>query len=261
MKDLAEHILESKAAGEAATHDALYRALVEFDNWMPPLAESWGARSPFEPFIEELLPMHMQEGRRVRALCTCYDASEAYRKQFGPTAFSDYGGQDIFALEWKATDALWLDPGTPLELLIDAEDFPKLRALAGAVAVEHVWKRFAKGDEKPGDLASVVTYDGYHLAAVQYPDGVRVLHAPHDDGGMFIPIFTHGDSLALAMPEFRREFGDAVRTVQASGLELFPPLVNEQAKGLVFNYRGPSTPLAFNLGIVELLLDEIARIA
>ncbi len=76
---------------------------------------------------------------------------------------------------------------------------------------------------------------------------------------MFIPLFTHADALELAMPEFGSNFGDTVRTIQAPGDKVFPPLAQEQAAGLVLNYLGPTEPLAFTLGILDLLLEHIAK--
>lgn len=260
MTTPAEAILAWKGSPEAGLHDVMFRSLVEFDSWMPPIVETFRG-SGFGPIDEAMLQLKEHEGRWTHPLVSCWDALEAYNAKFGASSYGDRTGCEIFDTEWKDAQALWIDPGTPHELVIDAEDFPKLQALARAVTVEQAWKRLAKGDEQPGDLALVVGYDSYGLAVVQGPDGVRVITVPHDDGRMFIPLFTHPDALALALPDFASNFGDAVRTTQAPGYRVFPPLAQEQAAGLVLNYLGPTEPLAFSLGIIELLLEHIATTA
>lgn len=261
MKEPAELILEWKQAGEAAPRDTLYRALVEFEKWVPPVAEAYEERSPFEPFIEELLPARTQEGRRVRALCTCYDASDIYREKFGPTAFSDYRGQDIFGLEWKATDALCLDPGTPQELVIDAEDFPKLKALAEAVAVERAWQRLRKGTEQPGDLALVAHYGSYHLGvAKRGEENFCFCEVVNDDERAFIALFTHADAITLGWPEIAERYaGLPSNQATVSGPQIFPTLANEPTAGFVINYHGPSEPAVFTREVFDLLVEEINK--
>lgn len=261
MKELAELILEWKQAGEAVPRDALYRALVEFESWVPPVAEAHEQRSPFEPFIEELLPVRTQEGRRVRALCTCYDASDVYREKFGPTAFSDYRGQDIFGIEWQATDALCLDPGTPQELLIEAEDFPKLKALAEAVAVERAWQRLRKGNEQPGDLALVAHYGSYHLGvAKRGEENFCFCEVVNDDESAFIALFTHADAIALGWPEIAERYaGLPSNQATVSGPQIFPTLANEPTTGFVINFNGPSEPAVFTREVFDLLVEEINK--
>ncbi len=260
MTTPAETIVGWKSSTEAHPREVMFRPLVEFDSWMPPVVDDFQGNA-FGAIDEAMLQLKAHEGLWARPLVSCWDALEAYNAKFGASNYGDRGGWEIFCTEWKDAQALWIDPGTPQELLIEAEDFPKLQALAKAVAVERAWKRLHKGGEQPGDLALVVGYEGYHLAVVQDPDGVRVINVPHDDGRMFIPIFTHADALAQAMPEFERDFGEALRTIQVPGYKLFPPLVQENATGLVLNHLGPAEPLAFGLGIIEVLLEEIAKTA
>lgn len=261
MKEPAELILEWKQAGKTATRDALYRALVEFESWVPPLEDAYEKRSPFEPFIEELLPVRTHEGQRVRALCTSHDAGEVYLEKFGPTAFSDYGGQEIFGLEWKATDALCLDPGTPQELLIEAQDFPKLKALAEAVAVERAWQRLRKGNEQPDDLALVAHYGSYHLGvAKRGEEDFCFCEVVNDDESAFIALFTHADAITLGWPEIAERYaGLPSNQATVSGPQIFPTLANEPTTGFVINYNGPSEPAVFTREVFDLLVEEINK--
>ncbi len=255
----AEAILAWRQSGQPLPDDTVHRSLAECDTWCPPLRENFSGDS-FGPFSEGMLPLIEHEGRPVFPLCSNYDAIEAHRQKHGPSAFGDRRGEEIFTLGWEGAQGVLIDAGTPHELLIERADFPRLQAMTRAVAVERAWQRLHRGDEQPGDLALVAGHGGYHLAAVQKPGGMVMIHVPHDDGGMFVPLFTHADALALAMDEFREGFGDAVRTIEAAGAKVFPAIANETAQGIVMNYRGPTVPLAFSLGITELLLEEIARL-
>ena len=101
-------------------------------------------------------------------------------------------------------------------------------------------------------------FPAYHIAAVKAPEGFLLIHVPHDDGGMFVPLFTHRDALELALADFRRKFSpETIACTEAPGTRLFPPLANEKADGIVINYLGPTKPLAFRMDVLPLILDAL----
>ena len=192
MKTPAEAITEWKA-GTPPDRAPLYRQLLEFDSWMPPINDDFKGDT-FVPFEEAMVPLQAdaESGEFIHPLFSCWDATEVYREKHGPTAFGDRGGWEMLAVHLASSDAIVIDPGMPHEFRLRRQEFAQLHALAEAVAVERVWKRISKGKEEPEDLA---------------------LH-----GGMFVPIFTHAEALALAFEEFQQGFApEEVRAVQMSG--------------------------------------------
>ena len=258
MKTPAEAIIEWNA-GLRIDRSQLLRALVEFDSWVPPISNDFEGDT-FAPFAETMMPLATKDDVRLHPLCSYWDAMEAYKAQFGDCAFGDRGGWEMFGIPWRSAKAFWIDPGTPQELIIPESDLPTLKVLAEAVAVERAWKRISKGNQQSEDFALVVDYGGYHLPIRQGPEGAVMIHVPHDDGSMFAPIFTHVDALVLAIEEMQESFAaKEVRTIQVSGAQAFPVLAKENAKGLIFNFRGPTEPLAFELGITGFVLNEAAK--
>lgn len=170
------------------------------------------------------------------------------------------GGAETFSAIDGTVQSLTIDPGSRHALAIARADFAAFREIAAAVSVERAWRRLAGGTELPEDLAHVARFSPYHIAAVQKPEGYLLVHVPHDDGGMFVPLFTHRDALEIALEEFRRTFPpDAIACAEAPGARLFPPLANEKADGIVVNYLGPSQPAAFRMGVLALILAELEK--
>ena len=168
-------------------------------------------------------------------------------------------GWDIFALSLDDLAAIVIDPGTKHSLEIALGEFPAYREMAEAVGVEAAWQRLSRGIEQPDDLAHVVRFPRYHVASVKAPEGFLMIHVPHDDGGMFVPIFTHRDALHIAMADFRKNFASrAITTAEVSGARLFPPLAQEKAQGFVINYLGPPQPIAFRRGVLDVIYTELA---
>jgi hypothetical protein len=170
------------------------------------------------------------------------------------------GGAETFSAIDDTVQTVTIDPGSPHALEIVRGDFAAFREVAAAVRVEWAWQRLAGGTEMPDDLARIAPFSAYHIAAIQKPEGYLLIHVPHDDGGMFVPLFTHRDALELALEEFRRTFPpDAIVCTEAPGARLFPPLANEKADGIVVNYLGPSKPAAFRMGVLSLILAELEK--
>ncbi len=262
MDDISQVLAEWKEG--MITRDQLWRRLLEFDCWKPPENEDCPSEAfaPLEPAM--LRATVTGDGQLRYALCSCWDASEAYIAQHGPTGFGDRTGWEIFAVALPDnTAAVVIDPGMPHEFTIPAADLPALKELADAVAVEEAWQRLRTGDEVEGDVARVARYPAYLLAAVQREGGDVLIFAPHPsgDGRQLVPIFTHPDALALALDEFRETFAPAgVKILKLSGAQAFPVLAEQpEADGIVFNFRGPGEPMAFQLDVTDIMLAELAK--
>jgi hypothetical protein len=195
-----------------------------------------------------------------RRFLVSYDKWKAEKQGDVLALRSDAGaaGAEAFSAIDDVVQRVTIDPGAPHAFEIAQAEIQAFREIAAAVSVERAWQRLADGDERPEDLAQVARFAAYHVTAVRKPEGHLLIHVPHDDGGMFVPLFTHRDALEIALEEFRRNFPpDAIACTEAPGARLFPPLANEKADGIVINYLGPTKPQAFCMDVVPLILDAL----
>jgi hypothetical protein len=166
----------------------------------------------------------------------------------GVEAFAIIGDVRIVTINAGTIDAVEIVP----------DEFAAWREIASAVNVERAWQRLAAGSETPDDLMHVARFSPYHIAAIQKPESHLLIHVPHDDGGMFVPIFTHRDGLEIALAEIMQNFpSDTIVCTKTAGPRLFPPLANEKASGIVINYLGPSEPIAFRMDVLPLIIDAL----
>lgn len=262
MNDATNALAEWKNG--AVTRGQLLRRLLEYENWMMPMRENSGV-DPFGPFALALAHLVPDSSGGARLfLFADGDVMETFAETHNATGgigFANPTGWEIFSVALDGVSAVVLDPGSAHEFVIPAAEFPEVAELAEAVAVEQAWQRLRKGEEEEGDARRVARYPGYHLALVQRAEGTALIHVPHDDGRMFVPVFTHADALALALEEFRENFASAeVKTIKVGGEQAFPVLAKEEtAEGIVFNFRGPGEPMAFHLDMTELMLAELAK--
>jgi hypothetical protein len=169
-------------------------------------------------------------------------------------------GSEIFGLDLDDLTTIVVDPGTKHGFEIIRAEFPAYREMAEAIEIEAAWQRLARGVEQPDDLARVVHFSRYHVASVKKREGFLMIHVPHADGGMFVPIFTHRDALGIAMSDFRKNFSASeITTAEVSGERLFPPLAHENAEGIVLNYLGPPPPVAFRRGVLDVIFAALAN--
>ncbi|HMG04231.1 MAG TPA: SseB family protein [Chthoniobacterales bacterium] len=260
MNDVIEALAEWK--NQTITRGQLLRRLLEFEDWMTPIHEDRGeAFARFALDRARLIPN--AEDKAQIFLLSSSDATEAVRSAHaaeGGMGFSNPTGWEIFSANLNGVDAVVIDPGAPHELGIDSSEFSEIQPLADAVGIEEVWQRLRSGNEEEDDVARAARYPGYHIAVVERDEGWLLIHVPHDDGGMFVPVFTHDDALALALDEFRANFAEAeLKTMRTGGAQLFPALAKEKADGIVFNYQGPGEPTAFRLDMTDIMLAELAR--
>lgn len=258
------HAIEALNAwkNQAIPRGQFLRRLLEDENWNMPMNEGVDSFGPFTLALPKLVPDAAGHSRVL--LFADYDAQEVFERAqeaTGRAGFANPTGWEIFSVPLKGVDAVVFDPGAPHEFTIPAAEFAEVRELAEAVAVEQAWKRLREGDEEEGDSARVARHAGYHLAVVQREEGVLLMHVPNDDDERkFAPLFTHADALALALDEFRESFAPAeIKTLKLNGAQAFPVLAKETADGVVINFRGPGEPMAFQMGVVDLMLEELAK--
>ncbi len=244
----------------------LWRRLLAYENWLLP--ERPDCEIP--PFTRFTLPqanLYPDPAGGARfALFSDVDAVEAFTGQsYGSDglAYSNPSGWEIFTANLDGVASVAIDPGSAHALVIPVADFQALKELADSLEVEEAWQRLRRGDEEPDDLSLVARYPRYQMVAIESDAGYVRVTVPHDDGGQFLPIFTHRYALALGMAEVSVSFPDEpLKSIEIGGERLFPALVQEEeVDGIVFNYLGPGEPAAFRIGILELLLEELGSSA
>ena len=250
--------------GGTIDEGCLWRRLLRYQDWLLPRRPDCDI-SPFTRFSlpqANLIP-DPAGGFRF-AIYSDPDAVEAFTGQeYGSdgVAYSNPTGWEVFSADLGGVTSVVVDPESPHALVIPSGEFAPLKALADAMEVEEAWQRLRHGDEEPEDLGLVARFPSYLMAAIESDAGYVRITVPHDDGGQFLPLFTYRDALARGVAEMGASFrGEPFKTIAVSGSRLFPALVQEEGvDGIVFNYLGPAEPAAFRIGILELLLEELAR--
>jgi SseB protein N-terminal domain len=248
-------------AGGRISRSQLWRQLLQYEDWMMPKNEGVDSFGPFTLALPKVI--ENQNGRKQIFLFADGDAQERFAstcEASGGIGFANPTGWQVFSVTLDGVDEVVIDPGAPHQLLISSSDFAELQGLAEAVAIEEVWQRLRSGDEEEGDEALAAHYPGYHLVMVQHPKGVLLINVPNDDVTRCTPVFTHADALACALDEIREQFApEEIKTVQIGGAQMFPVLANEKTDGIVINFRGPGEPIAFGIGMTEIMLKALAQ--
>jgi len=259
-------VIQALAEWRSGTIDegGLWRRLLGFQDWLLPRRPDCDI-SPFTRFSlpqANLIPD--PDGASRFALFSDPDAVEAFTGQaYGSDglAYANPTGWEVFSADLGDITSVIVDPRSPHELAIPRQEFAPLKELADAMEIEEAWQRLRHGDEEPEDLALVARFPRYLMAAIESDAGYVRITVPHDDGGQFLPLFTYRDALARGVDEMSASFhNEPFKTIAVGGSRLFPALVQEEGvDGIVFNYLGPGEPAAFRIGILELLLEELAR--
>jgi hypothetical protein len=259
MNDIVDALTEWR--NETISREQFQRRLLVYEDWLVPKREGEGVDSfgRFTVRMAQIIPD--EEGQSRLFLFSDPDAFELFAtEQTGGVGYSNPTGWEIFSADLGDVSAAVIDHGSPHEFVIERAEFANLKELAEAVGIEEVWQRLREGNEEEDDVSRAARYPAYYLAAVVRDEGDAFIYVPNDDGGRVIPIFTHPAALALALGEFRESFAPAgIKTLRLSGPQIYPVLAEQEAEGVVFNYMGPSEPVAFKLSFTDLMLEELAQ--
>jgi hypothetical protein len=258
MSEISEALADF--AEQKISRTQLWRHLLQYQDWMMPKNEGVDSFGPFTLALAKLIPDENANQRIF--LFADGDAQERFASSYeatGGVGFANPTGWQVFGVALDGVDEVVIDPGAPHEFVITSSEFAEINELAGAVAIEEVWQRLRSGDEEEGDEALAAHYPGYHLVMVQRAEGVLLINVPNDDGRRCTPVFTHADALACALDEIREQFApEEIKTVRVGGAQMFPVLANEKTDGIVINFRGPGEPIAFDIGMTEIMLSALA---
>lgn len=249
MPAIADALAEWRERG--GDRDALWRRLLGYGQWRIPSGASRDAAGRL--VISDSTPT----GPRL-VLTSKQPLVQPLKGRVGEVTAN---GLEIMQALPAGIDAIVIDPGVPHELFIGRDDLAALQDLVGSIEIEMAWQRLSKGNERADDLARVLRFERYHLAALKRDGVFLMIHVPHDNGEMFVPVFTHGDALSRGLDHVRsRLAAEEVTGTMASGVRAFPAIAKEQAAGFVLNHLGPGKAVAFRSDVYALLLKEIARI-
>jgi hypothetical protein len=247
-------------AEQRISRTQLWRQLLQDEDWMMPKTEGVDSFGPFTLALARPIPG--ENGKKQLFLFAGGDAQERFASSYeasGGVGFANPTGWQVFSVPLDGVDEVVIDPGEPHEFVIKSSEFAEIQELAQAVAIGEVWQRLRSGDEEEGDKARAAHYPGYHLVIVQRPEGVLLINVPNDDGTRCTPVFTHADALACAIDEIREQFApEEIKTIRIGGAQMFPVLDNEKTDGIVINFRGPGEPIAFDIGMTEIMLKALA---
>jgi SseB protein N-terminal domain len=258
MSEIAEAL--AAFADGRISRTQVWRQLLAYEDWMMPKNEGVDSFGPFTPALPKLIGS--EDGRKQIFLFADADAQERFASTCEASRGVGFGnptGWQVFSVTLVGVDEVVIDPGAPHEFVVASPEFAEIKELAAAVAIEEVWQRLRSGNEEEGDEALAALYPGYYLIMVQRPEGILLINVPNDDGTRCTPVFTHADALSCALDEIREQFAPAeIKMIRVGGAQMFPVLAKEETDGIVINFRGPGEPIAFGIGMTEIMLRALA---
>ncbi len=246
---------------QAITGTHLMRQLVSFEHWHLLVARA-GAADPKED--EQPVRLLYSEDAEGISRLYLFSDEEAYTTFLQATGQASRAhdvlitnGVWVFTLPLEQFDMVEIDPASPWQIGYQREQFPALRAMAEAVAVEQALTALQHGEARPETLQQVRDYEHY-LLPVFAAEGDRyaLALAPDPQGRALAAVFTAPDAFeafveALAMMLDNEE----LLQLEVPGPVLFAQLAQTSLDGLVFNSFGPGQPVAFALPFASLMLE------
>jgi len=250
VSDSTVHQAIAEWQNKQITGTELMRRLVSFDKWMLPVSEAAAAAMLNTGEASRLMYSQDAEGVSRLYLFSDGEAYDAFREAVGQEPseqhFLTTTGTWIFQLPLDQLDAVEIDPATPWQIGYRKEQFPRLRAMAGAVEVEQALAALRAGTAEPGTITKVRQYEHYILAVTSLNGHHTLALAPDDRDRTLAAIFTSDDTFEAFLLE-----GEALNSegqllqVSLAGPKLFEQLSRMSLDGVVFNCSGPVRPIAF----------------
>ena len=178
MPDSPVHLAIAEWQNKQITGTELMRRLVSFDKWMLPVSEAAAAEMVSTGAASRL--MYSQDGEGVSRLYLFSDgeAYNAFRASVGQDAseqhFLSTTGTWIFQLPLDPLDFIEIDPATPWQIGYHKEQFPRLRAMAGACLLYTSGQSYVSAvfplntDLFPAEIPADFNYDEWFAGYDQY---------------------------------------------------------------------------------------------
>jgi hypothetical protein len=237
----------------------LMRSLVSHQHWSIPISESAA--------IETLATNHAsriqynRDPQGVNRLMlwssdeTCSNWAQRAKIESQQHVITTTGSW-VFSLPLDGIDEIWIDPLNAHDILYSQKQFPALKDLAAAVAIEKDIAELRAGTAADGGCIRVREYQKYLVAIAQKNGNKRLLLAPDKQGRALAAVFTADDTFSAFEPDARAEApGEEVVCVQTNGKGLFSTLAGMNLTGIVFNCAGPIMPIAFAAEFAKVVLE------
>lgn len=243
---------------------ALMRRIMAWKHWSIAISES----AAIEMLATNKAPgiMYNRDENGVGRVFI-YSDSAAYAifcKAAGVTEeqhFLSTSGDWIFRLELDGIAEIVIDPFTPTEIVYATEHFARLQEMAKAVKVEEALANLRFQPETADEMIPIVRdYANYILPVHRVDGGMVLAMAPDSQGRDLAAVFTSTEAYDAFEPAWKEGYPDKdLLLFNLSGAALFAQLVQMNLDGIVFNCKGPVRPIAFAVGIAQLILDSVPQ--
>jgi hypothetical protein len=240
----------------------LMRRLIAHRTWQVPISAQEAQAVLADPTLSRIQYSRDKEGITRLYLFSDHSAWNAFRditESKGEQYFISTTGAWVFQLPFDAVDTLVIDPGTAHEIGYGKEQYARLRELVEAVEVERLLSALRFGTAGSNDALRVAQFSRYLLAVLKTEEGVHLCHAPDKRERQLAAIFTDEDAFELAYDELAATYHHGqIMMMRLSGAQLFEALKPLPLDGLVFNFAGPTQPIAFAPAFAQVMLDTLA---
>ncbi|MBX7057544.1 MAG: hypothetical protein K1X75_05715 [Leptospirales bacterium] len=239
--------------GRSEAGSALYRALVQFPDWLVPVISAQG-----DPPEERFFSLSI-DGQSALPLFSETSLAEQWAPdaEGGVARMLRLNGAFLFSRDLSAFEMVILDPDAPSERRLASKCFLELARMAASCGIEGLLQEFGSGD--PPDIVQsarhLINYRDYQIMTLDGERSSQLALAPDARGRRLAAVFTSEDRL--------QPFADWLQNIDGSkkyarehlsGRDLFGALRNMPLDGVVFNCNSPD-PLAFSADFFDLLFD------
>ena len=242
----------------------LMRRLMAWKHWSIAISESAAAEMIATNAAGRIMYSRDQNGVGRIFIYSDSAAYASFCKETGVTGdqlFLSTSGDWIFRLELEDISEIVIDPFTPTEIVYATEHFERLNEMAKAVQVEEALAKLRFQPETADEMIPVVRdYANYILPVYRVDGGMVLAMAPDSQGRELAAVFTSAEAFDAFEPVWKGEYPNKdLLLFNLSGVELFAQLVKMDLDGIVFNCKGPARPIAFALGIAQVILDSVPQ--
>jgi hypothetical protein len=240
----------------------LMRRLIAHRAWQVPISAQAAQDVLADPANSRIQYSRDEEGVTRLYLFSNPAAYTTFRELTGAQGeqfFISTAGEWVFGLPFDEIDTLVIDAGTPHEIGYGQAQFARLHELTEAMEIERLLSALRFGSAGSGDALRVAQFTRFLLPVLKTDEGMHLCHAPDKRERQLAAIFTDEDAFELAYEELAATYHHGqVMMMRLSGAQLFEALKPLPLDGLVFNFAGPTQPIAFAPAFSQVMLDTLA---
>lgn len=241
----------------------LMRELVSHPAWHLPISNAAAEAMQRDARFSRMLISEDDDGVKRAFIFSSMAAYRAYQVETGddwPQQFLSVRGSWLFQLPLDGVDFVAIDPYSDHNIAYGREHLDRLNGFAQAIAIEQALIDLRTGAAPSAEatdalLRDVAAYPGYQMAVRQTEGGMALALAPDNQDRALAAVFTQDDCADKFLAD---QDDDALSMLQLNGVQLFTQLRDMNLTGIVFNCGGPARPVAFALGIADVVLRAAA---